>query len=60
MLSVHIREATPSEGAAIWNINMRAWPGCSVAELLERRHGVLDDRPWPEDMAGAIALRVGR
>lgn len=60
MSEIKIREATEADAEAIWEINLRAWPGCAIAELSEQRHGVLNGRRWTEHMARAVAEHMQR
>ena len=53
-ITPRIRKATRADADAIMDINRRAWAGYTTHELLERRHGVLNGRPWHEQMADAV------
>ena len=56
-----IRPATEADYDHIAAINRRAWSGgISTAELLERRHGVLDGTPWVEQIAKDVAHHLAR
>ena len=55
---LRIRQATEADADAIRDINKRAWPGYTTHELLERRHGMLNGRPWAEHIASAVAANM--
>jgi ribosomal protein S18 acetylase RimI-like enzyme len=60
-LDFTIREATADDRAAIAAINRQAWPGgITTHELLEQRHGRLNDIPWSESIANAVSGHLAR
>jgi ribosomal protein S18 acetylase RimI-like enzyme len=58
---ISIREAQQKDHDAIAEINRRAWVGgITTNELLERRHGPIDGRPWAEHIVDAVAAHLER
>jgi GNAT superfamily N-acetyltransferase len=54
-----IRRASQEDHDAIAEINRRAWAGgITTYELLERRHGPIDGRPWIEHIVDAVATHL--
>jgi ribosomal protein S18 acetylase RimI-like enzyme len=51
-----IREAAESDYPVIDDINRCSWGGgLTTHELREKRHGVIDDKPWSEHITRAVA-----
>jgi ribosomal protein S18 acetylase RimI-like enzyme len=60
-LDFTIREATAEDMAAINAINRRTWAGSiTTHELLEQRHGRLNNLPWTESITSAVAAHLAR
>lgn len=56
-----IRLASEGDRPAIDAINRRAWAGgLTTHELLERRHGPVEGRPWAEQITRAVATHLAR
>jgi ribosomal protein S18 acetylase RimI-like enzyme len=54
-----IRKAQQEDHDAIAEINRRAWAGgITTHELLEKRHGPIDGRPWAEHVVDAVTAHV--
>jgi GNAT superfamily N-acetyltransferase len=54
-----IRPASHEDHDVIAGINRRAWAGgITTHELLERRHGPIDGRPWVEHIADAVTTHL--
>ena len=54
-----IRPASHEDRDVIAEINRRAWSGgITTHELLERRHGPIDGRPWGEHIVDAVAIHL--
>jgi len=60
MDDLKIRQANDSDKQAIWEINIKAWDGCTNSELLEARHGVIDGKGWRQRIAESIAKSMSR
>jgi ribosomal protein S18 acetylase RimI-like enzyme len=57
----HIRPATEDDYDQIRAINRRAWfGGITTAELLERRHGMLNGTPWIEQITHDVAEHLAQ
>jgi len=57
--SIIIRSATNDDEEEIYTINLRSWGGgISTHELLELRHGQLNNLPWIEQIAQAAATHI--
>jgi ribosomal protein S18 acetylase RimI-like enzyme len=56
-----IRQATESDEDAINAINRRAWSGgITTHELLEQRHGRLNNQDWRERITSAVGEHLAR
>lgn len=60
-LDFTIREATTEDMAAIEAINRCSWAGgITTHELLERRHGPLNNRSWTESITTSVLTHLAR
>ena len=59
-IELTIREATNEDAEAIRQINLCAWDGNVTHQMLEERHGLLNGKPWAEQIADSVAANLGR
>ncbi len=56
-----IRQATPSDQDAVEAINRQSWSGrITTHQLLENRHGRLNDRDWTERIVQAVSEHLSQ
>ncbi|NIM94046.1 MAG: GNAT family N-acetyltransferase [Anaerolineales bacterium] len=55
-----IRLMESSDISAVEAINLTSWPGYTTSELLEKRYGQIEGRPWQERITNDVLTHIQR